>query len=95
MHARTCPQVGTLTLTTLGGKKVAGLELDGVEERVYRLHFNARQNRADRFANTGGVFGAAAAAALEGASPRPVLGGFAAGTAAGVALHYFTGKRKA
>jgi len=91
-HSRCCAQVGTATLTAMGANKVRMLELEGIEERVYRLHFNEGQRRADRFANAGGFLGAAGAVALEGRSARATLGGFAAGTATGVLLHVASSK---
>jgi Protein of unknown function (DUF1757) len=78
--------VGTVTLTTLGGAKVAGLDRDGVEDRVYRIHYNQGVQRCDRFANGGALIGGGIATAVHGARPSAMLGGMAAGTALGVLM---------
>lgn len=87
-------QVGTVTLTTLGGYKVSGLDQDGVQDRVYRLHFNDSQNRCDRYANGCALIGAGVASAVQGPRPGAVVGGMAAGTAMGVLVHFFSATKK-
>ena len=81
--------LGTAALSAGSAYKISTLDKDGVDDRVYRLHYHAGQARTDRFANAGGFLGAAA---LLAAAPAPSLAlnaaaGFAAGTAAGVAVH--------
>ena len=41
----TTAAVGTATLTTMGGYKVSQLPQEGIEDRVYRLHFNEKVAR--------------------------------------------------
>ena len=81
--------LGTAALSAGCAYKISTLDKDGIDDRVYRLHYHAGQARTDRFANAGGFLGAAA---LLAAAPAPSLAlnaaaGFAAGTAAGVAAH--------
>ena len=89
---------GKLTAAAVGGFGAYGayrafveIDLDGIQDRVYRLHFNEGQNRVDKFAGVGGTAGLLAAAFT---SPKPtllpVLGGLGAGAALGVAAHAAT-----
>eukprot|EP00891_Asterochloris_glomerata_P002097 jgi/Astpho2/2097/Aster-00581 len=90
--ARRWRKAGVLT-----GERVVGAGLvwgkplpqDGIEDRVYRLHYNEGQNRTNRFAAYGALGGSLLALT---AYPRlkPVAGGAALGTALGVGLHCLT-----
>ena len=48
----------------LGVAKYVGMDQEGLEDRVYRLHFNASQNRCDLFSLTCGVLATAFAPLL-------------------------------
>uniref|UniRef100_A0A7S3EJQ3 Uncharacterized protein n=1 Tax=Rhodosorus marinus TaxID=101924 RepID=A0A7S3EJQ3_9RHOD len=51
-----------LLLGALGYYRVMSIKEDeGIEDRVYRLHYNEGQNRVDKFAGSGAVIGAASA----------------------------------
>ncbi|PSC76657.1 hypothetical protein C2E20_0195 [Micractinium conductrix] len=88
--------VTTALAGALGAARLASLEdvKAGVEDRVYRLHYNQGQNRADRFALAGSAVGVAAAALLVPMSPTALLGGGAAGAAAALLAHVGTAKDK-
>jgi len=81
--------LGTAALSVASAAKIASLDAEGVADRVYRLHYHAGQARTDRFANAAGFIGAALAlSAFPGPSlPLAAVAGYAAGTAAGVAVH--------
>lgn len=51
-----------------------GIDQEGLEDRVYRLHYNARQNHTDLFALVGGGVCAVAAPVFVSRSPFMVLG---------------------
>uniref|UniRef100_A0A7S0WV59 Uncharacterized protein n=1 Tax=Chlamydomonas leiostraca TaxID=1034604 RepID=A0A7S0WV59_9CHLO len=79
----------------MAGAKFTQIDRDGFEDRVYRLHYNAGQNRTDRLSEGGAVLGLAATAYLLRSSGAPIkplnlLGGAAIGAAAGVGLHLLT-----
>lgn len=74
------------------GTKVVRLDSDACSERVYRLHFNSKVKRCDRFANAGALLALAASAAVDGVSPELALGSLAAGTAAGLVFHKATAR---
>eukprot|EP00879_Flechtneria_rotunda_P001286 GHRR01001435.1.p1 GENE.GHRR01001435.1~~GHRR01001435.1.p1 ORF type:complete len:172 (+),score=46.13 GHRR01001435.1:174-689(+) len=87
--------LGALGLTVLvGALKTMQLDRAGVEDRVYRLHYNKGQNRTDAFAQAGALVGLAAAAYfLRGRSDVKALqyvGSASLGTAGGVLLHVLT-----
>ena len=89
---------GTVALGAASAAKIASLDEEGIADRVYRLHYSAGQNRTDRLANAGGLLAAGAAALVLPAATLRVqaingLGGFAAGTAAGIAAHLATPPR--
>ena len=65
----------------------------GVQDRAYRLHYNASQNRTDLFANAGALVGTAAAAVMLPPSAAVLVGGAAAGAACGVLAHLATASR--
>jgi hypothetical protein len=80
--------VASTVLFTLGVAKVATIDdIAGIEDRAYRLHHNAGQNRTDVFS---AVFGGAAAVQgpLVGIRrPMAVVGVVALGTGLGVVTH--------
>lgn len=88
------------TLAALGATFVVGslklIQMDraGMEDRVYRLHYNKGQQRTDTFAQVGSALGLAAAAALfrdnKDAKPLHYLGGASVGAAGGILLHVLT-----
>eukprot|EP00877_Chromochloris_zofingiensis_P012775 jgi/Chrzof1/7751/Cz02g35130.t1 len=57
---------GTAATAVLGALKISQTDQEGLEDRVYRLHYNEGQNRTDLFAQVGAVVGFAAGAALLG-----------------------------
>ncbi len=73
----------------LGLGKVYGTPLtpEGIQDRVYRLHYNEGQDRTDTFSRVGAVAGAAAAAAKLGAGGTALIGGAALGTSLAVLAH--------
>jgi len=81
--------LGTAALSAASAYKISTLDKEGIDDRVYRLHYHAGQARTDKFANAGGFLGAAALLAAAPAPSRALnaAAGFAAGTAAGVAAH--------
>ena len=76
----------------LGLGKIYGTPLttEGIEDRVYRLHYNEGQNRTDTFSRIGAAAGAAAAAAKFGLSKNTIIGGAAFGTSLAVLTHVAT-----
>lgn len=90
--------LGGTGLSLLAGvAKRLSIDHEGVEDRVYRLHYNKSQNRMDAFSAVGSSLGLAAAAYLmhQGDSGRHppalnLLGGAAAGCAAGFIVHMLT-----
>jgi hypothetical protein len=72
------------------GAKMKDMDQEGLEDRVYRLHYNKGQNRTDLFSQIGAAGGIGATAAMLKAAPLQVLGGAAVGTAVGVAAHVAT-----
>mmetsp|Transcript_9098 Transcript_9098/g.16370 ORF Transcript_9098/g.16370 Transcript_9098/m.16370 type:complete len:177 (-) Transcript_9098:39-569(-) len=102
--------LGTGFSSTLGMFKINGLQLDQVEDRVYRLHFNEGQVRVDKFSFYGASIGAVAFGAKEVSSVLKtskldsnsmksiglaVLGGAALGTVTAVVSHIVTNKGNA
>lgn len=81
---------GTAFSGALAGAKTLNMDKEGLEDRVYRLHFNQGQNRVDRFAQASSLFGAAAAALLVNRTPLVVIGGAAIGTFVGTVAHVVT-----
>lgn len=76
----------------LGLGRIYGTPLtsEGIEDRVYRLHYNQGQNRTDVFSTVGAVTGAAAAAAKFGVGGASLIGGAAFGTSLAVLAHVAT-----
>ncbi|GMH40876.1 hypothetical protein BSKO_08780 [Bryopsis sp. KO-2023] len=74
--------------------KYVGMDQDGLEDRVYRLHYNEGQNRVDQFAGAGTFLGGLLAASFVSKVPAVVLGGGAAGAFAGVLAHIGTKRSK-
>lgn len=86
------------------------MDQEGLEDRVYRLHFNASQSRCDLFSTTCGILSAAAASLLLNRSlvtliGRPLItaklvdsyvpaGGFTVGSAIGTVGHVLTSKEQ-
>lgn len=66
------------------------LTAEGIQDRVYRLHYNKGQNRTDMFSRTGGLAGAAVCAARFGTSGTSLLGGAAIGSTAAILAHIST-----
>ncbi|CAD7705166.1 unnamed protein product [Ostreobium quekettii] len=79
--------MGTGLSGILVSGKMIGMDREGLEDRVYRLHYNEGQKRVDRFCQAGGLLGAIAAAFLVNKSPMVVVGGAAAGAFLGVVAH--------
>ena len=84
----------------MGAKRRMGFTgREDVDDRVYRLHYNAGQNRTDVFASIGAVAGIGFAAAA--VAPRQALvlkqwvGAAAQGGALGILAHVLTHKPKA
>lgn len=87
--------LGSLGLTFLvGSVKMLQMDRAGMEDRVYRLHYNKGQHRNDHLAQAGAVVGLAAAAFLlrgnSDVKPLHYVGAGGAGAAAGVLLHLLT-----
>jgi hypothetical protein len=87
--------LGSLGLTFLvGSVKIGQMDRTGIEDRVYRLHYNKGQHRNDQLAQAGAAVGLAAAAFLlrgnSEAKPLHFVGAGSAGAAAGVLLHLLT-----
>jgi len=83
MHI-TCWVTGLLGLGMVYGTP---LTPEGIQDRVYRLHYNEGQNRTDTFSRVGAVAGAAAAAAKFGVGGTALIGGAAFGTSLAVLAH--------
>eukprot|EP00208_Stichococcus_sp_RCC1054_P005581 CAMPEP_0206135778 /NCGR_PEP_ID=MMETSP1473-20131121/1045_1 /ASSEMBLY_ACC=CAM_ASM_001109 /TAXON_ID=1461547 /ORGANISM="Stichococcus sp, Strain RCC1054" /LENGTH=175 /DNA_ID=CAMNT_0053527863 /DNA_START=351 /DNA_END=878 /DNA_ORIENTATION=+ len=67
------------------------VDQEGIDDRGYRLFYNERQNRTDRFSQVGVLVGGAVAAALARPwAPGLLVGGAAIGAAAGVLAHVAT-----
>lgn len=92
--------VGGAALSVLlyAGKR-ATIDREGVEDRVYRLHYNRSQRRVDSYTAAGATAGLAAAALMlrvrdpdSGARPpaMAMAGGAALGCAAAVVAHLVT-----
>lgn len=81
----------------LGLGRVYGTPLtaEGIEDRVYRLHYNDGQNRTDTFSRVGALAGAAAAAARYGLHGSVLVGGAAFGTGLAIAAHVVTSTEEA
>ncbi|PSC76629.1 hypothetical protein C2E20_0194 [Micractinium conductrix] len=79
----------------LGVARLASVDdlKDGLEDRAYRLHYNQGQNRANLFANLGIAAGGTAAIVCLPASACMVVGGAAAGAAAGIFAHVATWRK--
>ena len=77
-----------------GLAKVATLDRDGVNDRIYRLHFNQGQIRVDTFSAVGGTIGLVAAAAMTTgpASFAQVVGGLGWGAALSVGAHVISSR---
>ena len=80
----TCWVTGLLGLGMVYGTP---LTPEGIQDRVYRLHYNEGQNRTDTFSRVGTVAGAAAAAAKFGVGGTALIGGAAFGTSLAVLAH--------
>lgn len=82
--------------TVMGLGKIASMpsdeRADGLQDRAYRLHYNTGQNRTDLFSQVGMAVGGTAAMWLVSPAAMVVLGGAAAGSAAGVAAHVLTSR---
>ncbi|KAA8499706.1 hypothetical protein FVE85_7291 [Porphyridium purpureum] len=85
--------------TVLGLAKMSKTDMEGVEDRVYRLHYNVGQNRVDRMVTVGAGVGAGAmlAVAIKDGKPSKevaiaALGGAALGSAVGVLVAAAAGK---
>lgn len=96
-----------LPAAVLGAVRIAGYEerKAALEDRAYRLHYNAGQNRVDRFAQVGGgpraawnpvqvgtVLGAGFASVALG--PAAAVGGASAGAGLAVLAHVATMKKE-
>eukprot|EP00189_Rhodosorus_marinus_P008245 CAMPEP_0184749986 /NCGR_PEP_ID=MMETSP0315-20130426/32577_1 /TAXON_ID=101924 /ORGANISM="Rhodosorus marinus, Strain UTEX LB 2760" /LENGTH=176 /DNA_ID=CAMNT_0027227629 /DNA_START=56 /DNA_END=586 /DNA_ORIENTATION=+ len=83
-----------LLLGGMGFYKVMSIEEDeGVEDRVYRLHYNEGQNRVDKFAASGAITGGVSCGlglASSAGLLNALLGGAAYGTAVSIAAHVAT-----
>ncbi|KAJ8908025.1 hypothetical protein NDN08_008122 [Rhodosorus marinus] len=83
-----------LLLGAMGYYKVMSIKEDeGVEDRVYRLHYNEGQNRVDKLAGSGAVIGAVSSGlglASSAGLLNALLGGAAYGTAVGIVAHVAT-----
>lgn len=84
--------VGTVLSGTMLAAKMQSMDQEGLEDRVYRLHYNAGQNRVDRFCQMGGVVGGLAAATLVSSTPVQMIGGAAVGSFLAVGAHAATFK---
>eukprot|EP00878_Enallax_costatus_P000645 GHUV01000750.1.p1 GENE.GHUV01000750.1~~GHUV01000750.1.p1 ORF type:complete len:180 (+),score=54.44 GHUV01000750.1:127-666(+) len=87
--------LASLGLTALvGSVKLLQMDRAGMEDRVYRLHYNKAQHRVDHLAQAGAAIGLAAAAFLlrgnSDVKPLHLVGAGGVGTAAGVLLHLLT-----
>lgn len=87
--------LASLGLTFLvGSMKMLQMDRAGLEDRVYRLHYNKGQHRNDHFAQAGAALGLAASAYFlrENSSAKPIhyAGGASVGAAVGVLLHMLT-----
>ncbi|GBF97190.1 hypothetical protein Rsub_10051 [Raphidocelis subcapitata] len=85
-----------LSLLLYAGKRL-NIDREGVTDRVYRLHYNASQQRVDSFTAVGSTAGLAAAAYFlhqgqSGKHPPAIglVGGAAVGCALGVVAHLLT-----
>ncbi|WIA11066.1 hypothetical protein OEZ85_011218 [Tetradesmus obliquus] len=92
--------LGSLGLTFLvGSVKLLQMDREGMEDRVYRLHYNTSQHRNDHLSQVGGALGLAAAAYFlrnsSDAKPVHYVGGASAGAAAGILLHMLTRPQEA
>lgn len=86
---------GTALSGAMCTAKFVNMDREGLEDRVYRLHYNEGQNRTDAFCAAGSTLGAAAAALLLARHGVPlsglnVTGGAALGAALGVFAHVLT-----
>eukprot|EP00210_Caulerpa_lentillifera_P001144 g1101.t1 len=78
-----CSAAGGVTLSgLLGMYKMARMDREGMEDRVYRLHYNESQNRLDRMNTVFGLFGAGSVGLMTGVDPYSIIAGFTMGTAA-------------
>jgi len=89
--------LGGLALTgVVGALKILQMDREGIEDRVYRLHYNDTQKRTDLFAAVGGAFGLAAAGyflpkySKSEVKPINYLGGAGLGTVLGILVHMAT-----
>lgn len=93
-----CFYAGTAMLSAGCALKIGTLDAEGVQDRAYRLHWNAGQNRADRFAFLYGAPPGATLGALLGSGGvglgTAAVGGAAAGIAVGLAAHVATSKKE-
>lgn len=80
--------------TVLGAVRVATIPTSeraaGLQDRAYRLHYNAGQNRTDTFAELGMAIGGTASMLFVSPAAAVVLGGAAVGAAAGIVTHVAT-----
>lgn len=78
----------------LGTVKCSSIDKEGVDDRVYRLHYNDGQNRVDKFAAAGGVLGGVLSLGTLTHNPYIIAGGVAAGSFAGILCHVGTAPKK-
>ncbi|PNW87730.1 hypothetical protein CHLRE_02g143567v5 [Chlamydomonas reinhardtii] len=85
---------GTALSTGLGAAKFTQITKEGFHDRVYRLHYNASQQRTDAFSWAGGLLGLVAAGLLlpEGGPgwAAAMVGGGGVGSVLGVLTHVAT-----
>eukprot|EP00188_Purpureofilum_apyrenoidigerum_P000280 Plantae.Rhodophyta-Purpureofilum_apyrenoidigerum.ctg11139.p1 GENE.Plantae.Rhodophyta-Purpureofilum_apyrenoidigerum.ctg11139~~Plantae.Rhodophyta-Purpureofilum_apyrenoidigerum.ctg11139.p1 ORF type:complete len:184 (-),score=26.36 Plantae.Rhodophyta-Purpureofilum_apyrenoidigerum.ctg11139:221-772(-) len=89
--------IGEVVFGILGWYKLStAKDIESIEDRNYRLHYNVGQQRCDKYANIAAIVGATGfgAQTVLGSSPvglaSAVLGGAALGTMSGVLLHVAT-----
>lgn len=76
---------GLTIATAMGLYKWKDMDQEGLEDRVYRLHYNRGQNRADGYGNAGFILGASLTSyAIWPPKPMHLLGGGVLGSFLGV-----------
>eukprot|EP00210_Caulerpa_lentillifera_P001056 g1019.t1 len=83
---------GVIAADAFGVYKYIGMDQEGIEDRVYRLHYNEGQNRCDLFSLISGGLGAAAVPFILNRSPFSIIGAFTVGSAIGTIAHILTAK---
>lgn len=82
---------GLTIATAMGVYKLKDADQASIEDRVYRLHYNAGQVRTDGYARAGAILGASAASyAVWPPTPLGLFGGVALGSSLGVLYHVAT-----